>query len=334
MGAIVMTTIQAPTPSVMQMVGRARAEGIYTLVIGDRKTPDAAWPEGSAFFPIETHSSLGYTLGGALPENHYARKNIGYLLAISRGARFIFDTDDDNAPLPAWKARSVQATARPCLSSGWVNAYKWFSDVHIWPRGLPLEHVGNSHAAAVLGAAIAVEAPIQQGLANGSPDVDAVWRLLMDREISFNAAESVLLPEGTWSPFNSQSTWWFPAAYTLLYLPSFVSFRMTDIWRSFVAQRCLWALGYGVVFHGPEMFQDRNTHNLLKDFQQEVPGYLSNGRIRDVLQRTELLPGESAVADNLRRCYQALVGEGLVPPDEMRLVECWLTDVSAARSSL
>jgi hypothetical protein len=113
----------------------------------------------------------------------------------------------------------------------------------------------------------------------------------------------------------------------LLYLPSFVSFRMTDIWRSFIAQRCLWALGHGVVFHGPEMFQDRNPHNLLRDFEQEIPGYLGNARIAEILEVLPLLPGESKVGHNLRLCYEALIAEGIVPAQEMLLVECWLHDL-------
>ena len=33
-----------------------------------------------------------------------------------------------------------------------------------------------------------VECPVQQGLVNGSPDVDAVWRLMFDREFNFDEA--------------------------------------------------------------------------------------------------------------------------------------------------
>ena len=124
-----------------------------------------------------------------------------------------------------------------------------------------------------------VECPVQQGLVNGSPDVDAVWRLMFDREFNFDQGPSVWLAPGAWCPFNSQSTWWFPKAFPLLYLPSFVSFRVTDIWRSFIAQRCLWEVGYGVAFHAPESIQQRNMHNLLRDFEDEVPGYLNNNRI-------------------------------------------------------
>jgi len=116
-------------------------------------------------------------------------------------------------------------------------------------------------------------------------------------------------------------------------LPSFVSFRMTDIWRSFIAQRCLWAMGHGVVFHSAEMFQDRNPHNLLRDFEQEVPGYLNNQKIREVLESTNLQSGADEVSANLHRCYVALIMAGLIPEKEMPLVEAWLNEIRAVVTS-
>lgn len=325
--SIVITTVQAPTPSVQGMAARARENGFRLVVVGDRKTPAAPWPGQADFIGIEAQLELPYSLATRLPENHYARKNIGYLLAISGESPCIYDTDDDNAPMASWKARTENTRARQCLDAGWVNAYRWFSDAHVWPRGLPLDRARHMAAAPRLGDPVGVRAPVQQGLANGSPDVDAVWRLLMDQEVTFRSADSVSLPPGTWCPFNSQSTWWFPAAYPLLYLPSFVSFRMTDIWRSFIAQRCLWALGQGVAFHGPEVFQDRNPHNLLRDFEQEVPGYLGNDRFREVLEALNLPAAPDQVGHNLHRCYEALIGAGLIPGKELPLVECWLADL-------
>jgi hypothetical protein len=326
---IVITTIQAPTPSVLEMHETGTRNGVRMIAIGDRKSPMAHWPDGIDFLDLPQQHTLRLSLPALLPENHYARKNIGYLLAISRNAPFIFDTDDDNSPLPSWRPRALDFTARACLQSGWVNAYRWFSDEHVWPRGLPLTQVRHAAAASALGSLGKVKSPIQQGLANGSPDVDAVWRLLMDKAIEFRDADSVFLPAGTWCPFNSQSTWWFPQAYPLLYLPSYVSFRMTDIWRSFVAQRCLWPLGCGVSFHSAEMHQDRNPHHLLRDFEQEVPGYLANDYIRRVLESVVVSTRSDAVAHNLRQCYAALIDAKLVPAGEMDLVECWLRDLAA-----
>ena len=330
-GTIVVTTIQGPTQSMERLSAVARANTMRMIVVGDRKTPTTSWPAPIDFFNIERQAATTLKLAELLPFNHYARKNLGYLLSIQGGAGCVFDTDDDNAPLSDWATRDCTTSALRCVDLGWVNAYRWFTDSQIWPRGLPLEFAHLSHLPAKLGEQETVSAPIQQGLANGSPDVDAVWRLLLDKPLEFSKGSSVLLPAGAWCPFNSQSTWWFPQAYPLMYLPSFVSFRMTDIWRSFVAQRCLWELGLGVVFHGPEMFQDRNEHSLMRDFEQEIPGYLNNERIREKLEATALLSGEANIGGNLHRCYEALVDMGIVPAKEMPLVEAWLADVDAVR---
>jgi hypothetical protein len=316
-------------------LARATAESRMRLVvIGDRKSPVRFDLDGARFWSIAEQQRLEFDLARRLPENHYARKNIGYLLALQSGASAIFDTDDDNAPLASWHARSERVDACDVTARGWVNAYSYFTAAHIWPRGLPLDHVGADRPPGrARGTRISARAPVQQGLANGSPDVDAIWRLVLGREFAFDAGESIHLGPGAWCPFNSQSTWWFPIAYPLLYLPSLVSFRMTDIWRSFVAQRCLWELELGVVFHGPEMVQDRNAHKLLRDFEQEVPGYLGNGRLCEVLENTKLSGGESQVGMNLHRCYSALIDAGFVPAAELALIEAWLGDLDRMRSA-
>ena len=105
---------------------------------------------------------------------------------------------------------------------------------------------------------------------------------------------------------------------------------MCDIWKSFIAQRCLWELGYGIIFHAPEVFQDRNQHDLDRDFAEEVPGYTRNKEIADVLWRLQLKSGEAQIGDNLRRCYEALVAATIFPPAELELVELWLENFRLA----
>ena len=108
---------------------------------------------------------------------------------------------------------------------------------------------------------------------------------------------------------------------------------MCDIWKSFIAQRCLWELGYGITFHAPEVFQDRNQHDLDRDFADEVPGYTRNKEIADVLSRLQLRSGEAQIGDNLRRCYKALVAAGIFPPAELEVVELWLENFRLAATS-
>jgi hypothetical protein len=86
-------------------------------------------------------------------------------------------------------------------------------------------------------------------------------------------------------------------------------------------------MGAGVVFHAAEVRQDRNPHDLRRDFEEEIPGYLHNARITDLLSGLALAPGEGAVADNLLACYAALVEACLLPAEERPLVEAWVGDL-------
>ncbi len=324
-----MTTIQAPTDCVRRLCGRLMALGIRLLVMGDKKGPWTYDTPGAELVTLTQQGSLPFKLAPLLPKGHYVRKNLGYLLAMREGAHCIYETDDDNAPNSSWHVREEVAVTRRAAAAGWYNVYRLFSEANIWPRGFPLDKVTAPlpDQRLDLMTEAHVTAPIQQGLANGSPDVDAVWRLVLDRDFRFRDGPSVLLPRNTWCPFNSQSTWWRPSAFALMYLPSHCSFRMTDIWRSFIAQRCLWEFAEGMVFHGPEVDQERNVHNLMRDFADEVPGYLQNARIADLLQGLALKPGIAAVVGNLLACYEALIDAEIFPAEERALVGAWAADV-------
>jgi hypothetical protein len=102
---------------------------------------------------------------------------------------------------------------------------------------------------------------------------------------------------------------------------------MCDIWRSFVAQRCLWELGCGVVFHAPEVWQQRNAHDLIRDFTDEVGGYLRNKELAGLLTKLKLETGPGTQGSNLLSCYETLTSAGFFPEDELALVELWLRDV-------
>jgi hypothetical protein len=103
---------------------------------------------------------------------------------------------------------------------------------------------------------------------------------------------------------------------------------MTDIWRSFVAQRIAWENGWSVQFHEATVWQERNQHDLLRDFRDEVPGYLMNSAIADRLTRLSLNAGVEALADNMRRCYGALIEMGAVAMEETGLLDAWFRDIA------
>lgn len=332
---VVMTTIQPPTACMKTLEGHLEQIDATLVVVGDKKGPSEYPLANTTFFSIEHQMELDWETASLLPVGHYARKNIGYLEAVQLGASCIYETDDDNEPISSWKPRHRTTAARAIEEDGWVNVYRCFTEKLIWPRGLPLDVIGKSHTTPPkLSTSLKdVAAPIQQGLADNSPDVDAIWRLVLDSSFRFEQAESVYLPAGAWCPFNSQTTWWWPEAYPLLYLPSFCSFRMTDIWRSFIAQRCLWEMGYGLVFHAPEVTQDRNEHNLMRDFEDEIPGYMGNRKIAEVLEGLTLQAGEDATCNNLRKCYEALIQHDFFPEKELDILDAWITDIAKVGSA-
>jgi hypothetical protein len=337
---VIITTIFPPTPA-----ARALADGLTDTpgalwVIGDAKGPANYNLPNTRFFDLEAQLKLPFELPRSLPLGHYARKNIGYLLAIASGTKVLVETDDDNIPQAAfWELRANSLNARTASTPGWINAYAHFLPVSddtneppIWPRGLPLDSVANA-AQPLSNETAPADCQIIQGLADENPDVDAVYRLTRKLPFYFaNETPALALNRSCWCPFNSQNTTHFPAAYPLLYLPSHCSFRMTDIWRSFVSQRCLWEMDSRVGFTAPSVRQERNEHNLMRDFEQEVPGFMQNDRIRDILESLELKTGRAteSVLENLHTCYESLVRADILPAAELDLLRQWGNDLQSA----
>lgn len=330
--ALVVTTISNPTQAMLDLAAGSQRHGVDFVVIGDRPTPKEFHLDGARFYSLEQQRELPFQLASAIPERHYSRKNLGYLAAIERGASCIIETDDDNLPRePFWHDRELMQHVPVVRQNGWVNAYTFFTDALLWPRGFPLERVRDSKLPWPQESET-VACPIQQGLADGDPDVDAIYRLILPLPQTFRSAR-IALGAGAWCPFNSQNTTFFPDAFELLYLPSYCSFRMTDIWRSFIAQRIAWANSWMVLFHEPTVWQDRNEHNLLKDMSDECSGYFQNAKIAQCLDSLDLPGGLANTGHALKMCYEALVDLGVFDRRELELVAAWSADVSALRAA-
>jgi hypothetical protein len=325
---LIVTTINPPNRIMRALAQGAISKGWRFGVIGDAKTPDDFRLDGAVFVGIGAQLDMNLRFAEKCPLGHYSRKNIGYLLAIQNAARFIVETDDDNIPLPGFFAERERYLRVPSLRGhGWVNVYRYFYDELIWPRGLPLDSIQDSAPVFDELSTGRIDCPIQQGLADSNPDVDAVYRLTRPLPVRFRRDRRIALGSGSLCPFNSQNTTWWPDAYPLLYLPSYCSFRMADIWRSFVAQRIAWEFNWHILFHEATVEQERNAHDLLQDFADEIPGYLNNRRIANELVNLRLKPSLQAIPDNLLICYEALVVLGVLGIEELDLLQTWLHDL-------
>ncbi|WP_136465404.1 STELLO glycosyltransferase family protein [Flagellimonas onchidii] len=319
---IIITSIFLPTKAVRTFAQKKDCE---LIVVGDKRTPKHWNVDEAIFLSIRSQNKMAPTLDKLLPYNHYSRKNMGYLYAIQQGAISIIDTDDDNIPYEDWSFPNFTGTF-PLLKqrNGFVNIYSYYSDQKIWPRGLPL-HLINSKDSKIScdePSVAEVEVGVWQGLADQDPDVDAIYRLVDNSPCIFNKKGNLVLPKGTISPFNSQNTAFRKELFPLLYVPSTVTMRFCDILRGLVAQPILWNHGYHLGVTQATVFQERNEHDFMKDFEQEIPCYLNGEKVVEIVSKT--ICQNDSIISNLFNTYDALEKNKIVLPKELRILEAWI----------
>jgi len=316
---VVITSIYPPGKAVAEIA----KQGHKLIIVGDKKTPSGWTYEDVVFLSVEQQQELDHALTQLLPFNHYGRKMIGYLEAMRLGADTIIDTDDDNIPKANWSFPEFDGQfAISAEELGFVNAYAYYSDMHIWPRGLPLDRINNPLKPVD---EKEVRVGVWQGLADGDPDVDAIYRLVSNKPCTFNHASPVVLGTGTLSPFNSQNTAFRKELFPLLYLPAYVTFRFTDILRGWVAQPIMSAAGYSLGFTNATVVQERNPHDYTKDFESEIPCYLHGNAIAEAL--ASIVRADRSVGENLFACYTKLRAMDIVTDQELELLGAWIKDV-------
>ena len=321
--SIVITSIFSPTEAV---VAFSKNENYKLIVVGDKKSP-ADWHCANVdYLSVATQEALDFELVKVLPYNHYCRKMLGYLTAIKAGAEFIVDTDDDNIPKENWTF-PVFESKFDCIHAdmGYVNIYQLYTSQKIWARGLPLNLINTQFDLENKLSTQDCKVGIWQGLADEDPDVDAIYRLTSDTPCYFNEREPVVLGKGTLSPFNTQNTMIRKELFALMYLPTYVTFRFTDILRGLIAQPIMWLYGYQLGFINATVVQKRNPHDYMKDFMSEVPMYQHCEKVIELVSNA--ISPSLSIEDNLYNAYKALLGEGIVCEKEMVTLEAWIKDV-------
>lgn len=319
---IIITTINPKTKGVQKFSTQLPNWDI--LLVGDKKSQHIDKENNIDFISWEEQQNLSFRSISVTPDNHYCRKNMGYLQAMSQGAEVIYDTDDDNIPHDIWSEPDfVHDESIYSKDSEYINIYSLYSDKRVWPRGFPLDEVLKPTSIQEKKEQVAIG--VWQGLADNDPDVDAIYRLVYGEEIVFDKTEKkYALKKDMYCPFNSQNTFWRQEVFPLLYLPSTVSFRYTDILRGYVAQKLMWHHGYQLGFLPATVFQERNDHDLMKDFAQEIECYTEIKHLVSILDTVEL--GDD-MPSNLLLAYTALKEAGIVKSEEITRVEAWVHDL-------
>lgn len=323
----VVTTINDPNQAMNDLLAFAKKADSNVVIVGDSKTPKTWNQTDFNFLSLEVQTQEFPALAALTPTQHYSRKNLGYLKAKGLGATWIYETDDDNLPIEdPFRHRSLEIDASTFnTENDWLNIYEVFgfdsasrTPQKLWPRGFDLKSLSLGFTEDV---SLLVNSPIQQGLANGDPDVDAIYRLVFGSIVTFKARKPITLQANQICPINSQTTWWHSSVFQLMYLPSTCTFRLTDIIRGFVAWRILSEFDMRITFHSPVVRQDRNHHDLIKDFKDEVQLFLGSDEIIRILKSLNLK--SLTVSESLELCYRSLIEYGVVKSEELPILEKW-----------
>jgi hypothetical protein len=236
-----------------------------------------------------------------IPYNSDNRRNIGYLLAIEKGAEIVISIDDDNYPTEEdfYEAHStVGANVRlRAVSSvnGWFNPCSMLEmsgGRTIYPRGFPFsrrwkDRITSNHSAGRI--------VLNMGLWLGTPDADAITHLNEPVTIKGLKSEQLMLAPGTFCPINTQNTAFhrdvLPCYYYVLMGAEVGGLKLDrygDIWSGYFAKKVIDQVGDRVSIGKPLTDHRRNVHDLFKDLKAELYGMIMTERLVEFLEPLDL----------------------------------------------
>jgi hypothetical protein len=339
MMTLVVTTVALPRLLESYAANAARfgrLGDVEALVIGDRKSVPATaeyvagiarqWGFRAEYVDVAAQRDWLTRFDGLeemIPYDSDNRRNVGFLMALERGADIVLSLDDDNYATEedfyAGHAVAGRTITGPVVrsSTGWFNVCSMMSNdanLLIHPRGFP---VGKRTQPAEIttetsDAFIAANA----GLWIEDPDLDAVTRLYRDVKTTALISEPVILGPSANSPINTQNTavcrQAIPAYYYVLMgwdLGGAKIDRYGDIWSGYFLKKCADHLGHFVRIGRPLSRHVRNRHDPFVDLRQELDGMRLTEPLVEMLASIELTGSDypSAYRDLSRRLEQAAV---------------------------
>ena len=295
--ALITTTVHVPE-ALRGYAEDAREHGrtVKIYVAGDRRTSAGA-PDYCVRLARDTGIEceyLGPAAQGAflspwpalrdhLPWNCIQRRNVAVLKAVCDGADAVVTIDDDNFIAEQDYFAHCAATGGRLTLPAYGKAGEWFNvcrflttanNYQFVPRGYGMAARADLDDGSTPVACVPLSLPLAvvAGFWLGDPDIDAATRLAHPVEvIRYRLDHNFFLAPGARSPFNSQNTLLARAVLPAYFLSPNVG-RYDDIFASFIVKRIADHLGWGVSFGRPLVRQERNEHDLLRDFDLECLG--------------------------------------------------------------
>jgi hypothetical protein len=106
-----------------------------------------------------------------------------------------------------------------------------------------------------------------------------------------------------------------------MYLPVSVTFRYTDILRGFIALYQLWKNNKTIKFTFPTAIQDRNEHDLNKDYESEVSMYNTAELVIELLNNNKNA--------TIQEMYSILEQNNIVDKNELDVLNEWMNIINS-----
>ena len=325
---IIITTINKPNENINYY---SKLENWDLIIVGDLKTEDELFKNIKCIYlGLKEQKTLYPSLFNKISLNSYTRKMFGYLYAINNKYSIIYDTDDDNKYINNLDLYNINSSKKLLTTEeGFINIYKLYTNDNIWPRGIPPNHKciklipstnnitddfiklqnneNNENTISVI-----------QGLVNNDPDVDAYYRININNKSFYfdDIDKDIILGKYSVSPINTQNTFWQDSTmFYAMYLPVSVTFRYTDILRGFIALFQIWKNNKNIKFTKATAYQDRNVHDLNKDYESEVPMYETAEKVIDLLNNNKNA--------TMKEIYYILAENNIVSYNEIEILDEW-----------
>jgi len=321
---VIITTINKPTETILKHIQNTEYD---VIIVGDNKTPDDYKNLNCIYIDIPSQKKLFPELCELLPYNHYCRKNLGYLYAIKKGYKVIYETDDDNIPYDNFdnilQYNNIQMITEQ--NNVWINIFKYFTNnAYIWPRGFPLSLLKNNPNYLIQ---YTDKIPsIINGLVENDPDVDALFRIICNHQssIQWDRNKCVLINNTNVCVFNTQNTFWLNRElFISLLIPCSVSFRYCDILRGIINNIILKKTNNYMMYSSPNVIQNRNEHNLISDFKSEYEMYIHNEKILNFIEND--IGNITSVKELLFLIYNNLLINNVITQKDIDILNKWNT---------
>jgi hypothetical protein len=339
---IVVSVSDYPTDSLRNLV---KIRGWQVLAVGNSRTPSDWSLKGAIFLSLEQQASLGFRVVDFLPYDSYVRKTVGYLFAIQHGAKKIFDADDRGDVISGdlgkhfdvdlfgegARQETILQYTHENPNRTVVNPYIHFGQRSVWPRGLPLENVGEVGHEEYYTEVFGGRQFIQQGISNGLPDVDSVFYFtrksgLEAFDIRFDErAPKVALPQGVMVPVNSFNTIYHSPAFWGLMLPVSISTMASDVLRGYWGQRILWEVGGYVAVYPPTVHRYDRVEAY--PFSEEKDLHVNVGRLIKFLVSWK--SSKHRLFEKILELSFVMAEEGFWTDKDVKFTAAWLQDLIA-----